>query len=125
MSSSTTPPEITTLPDRVLAAKTALWTTLVTANGLMAAGVVASTFGSPQPFDFWRGLAGFFSLIGLLPPVFCLFTVAQAESQAAGIKVGPKAEKLAVARIASWSGLEALSVICLILCLFFLAAQIG
>ncbi|GAB2521356.1 hypothetical protein [Lysobacter humi (ex Lee et al. 2017)] len=102
---------LTSIPANVLAAKTAFWTSLLTANALVTAGVVAWAFAPQNP----PGLAGFLmaaaSLIGIFLPLALLAGVADVELQIAGIKA-KRARWLPSWKL--WHVSEILATICVI-----------
>lgn len=105
---------IKNIPERVFAAKTALWSALLTGNSLIAAGVIAWVYASNQIAVISLFVAAIASIVGILAPLLCLATVASAEARAAGLGGFGRIAWLFSMRGKSWEALEILSVLCLL-----------
>ena len=105
---------IETLPERLLSAKFALWSGLLTANALIAAGVIAWAYSMPQNSSVTLFVNAIATTFGVLAPVYCLITVASAEAEAAGIVGWSSLKTFRSIRVKLWGPLELISALCLI-----------
>jgi len=104
---------IDALPERLLAAKFALWSGLLTANALIMAGVIAWVYSMPKHSSIGLMIIATASILGVLSPVYCLTTVAAAEAEAAGIPGWHGLKGFRSIRVKLWGTLELISAFCL------------
>jgi len=111
--SALTKPEVFLASDRLIAAKTALWSALLTANSLFGAAAFAVYFAGGRPHDSWVPVTGIASIIGILTPIACLSSVAAEAALREGLERGFDVPWFTHMRPRLWLPLELLSALCL------------
>lgn len=94
------------LPERFVAAKIALWTSLTTANALITAGFISWAFASKEQADVGIIAAGLLSMFGVLLPIMCIAGLVSVEKHGSGMPAQAPRLKPWTKRLAWWIGME-------------------